>query len=234
MKITRKFTQSGKGAYSNIEFTKRSSVIRNPDGSKVFEMTDIDIPAGWSQVATDIIAQKYFRKAGVPSATVKVKEKGVPSWLLRSVPAEGADLDVGERDSREVFDRLAGCWTYWGWKYKYFDAEADAEAFRDELAYMLARQMAAPNSPQWFNTGLNWAYGITGPSQGHYYVDPDTGKLVSSSDAYTHPQPHACVSGDTLVLTSAGILTMREIVAGDRTDLSVFDGRSWAKERTSI
>jgi ribonucleoside-diphosphate reductase alpha chain len=229
MKITRKFTQSGRGAYSNIEFTKRSSVIRNPDGSKVFEMTNIDIPAGWSQVATDIIAQKYFRKAGVPSATVKVKEKGLPSWLLRSVPAEGADLDVGERDSREVFDRLAGCWTYWGWKYKYFDTEADAEAFRDELAYMLARQMAAPNSPQWFNTGLNWAYGITGPSQGHFYVDPDTGKLVSSSDAYTHPQPHACVAGDTLVLTSEGLLTMREIVEGDRTDLSVFDGQRWAK-----
>ncbi|MCX6019748.1 MAG: vitamin B12-dependent ribonucleotide reductase [Chloroflexi bacterium] len=192
MKITRRFTQSGENSYSKIEFVKRSSVIRNPDGSKVFEMTDIDIPAGWSQVATDIIAQKYFRKGGVPSATVRVKEKGVPAWLQRSVPSEGADLDVGERNSREVFDRLAGCWTYWGWKYKYFDTEEDAQAFHDELAYMLARQMAAPNSPQWFNTGLNWAYGITGPSQGHFYVDPDTGKLVQSSDAYTHPQPHAC------------------------------------------
>jgi ribonucleoside-diphosphate reductase alpha chain len=229
MKITRRFTQSGKGPYSSIEFTKRSSVIRNPDGSKVFEMTDIDIPAGWSQVATDIIAQKYFRKAGVPSATTKVKEKGVPAWLQRSVPADGADHDFGERDSRQVFDRLAGCWTYWGWKYKYFDSEADAEAFFDELAYMLARQMAAPNSPQWFNTGLNWAYGITGPSQGHFYVDPDSGKLVQSSDAYTHPQPHACVAGDTLVLTNEGLFLIRDIVENNRTDLSVFDGQAWAK-----
>jgi ribonucleoside-diphosphate reductase alpha chain len=192
MKITRRFTKAGDGPYANITFSKRSSVIRNPDGSTVFEMNDIDIPENFSQVATDIIAQKYFRKAGVPSATTRVKEKGVPGWLQRSVPAKDAMPNQGERDSRQVFNRLVGCWTYWGWKYKYFDTEEDAKAFYDELCYMLAKQMAAPNSPQWFNTGLNWAYGITGPSQGHYYIDPDSKKLAASSDAYTHPQPHAC------------------------------------------
>ncbi|GIV85161.1 MAG: hypothetical protein KatS3mg052_2168 [Candidatus Roseilinea sp.] len=192
MKITRRFTRAGESPYADIQFVKRSSVIRNPDGSAVFEMHDIDVPEHFSQVATDILAQKYFRKAGVPNATVRVRERGVPDWLQRSVPAKGATLDHGERDSRQVFNRMAGCWTYWGWKHKYFDTEADARAFYDELCYMLAKQMAAPNSPQWFNTGLNWAYGITGPSQGHYYVDPHTGKAKRSEDAYTRPQPHAC------------------------------------------
>ncbi|PJF47829.1 MAG: ribonucleoside-diphosphate reductase, adenosylcobalamin-dependent [Candidatus Thermofonsia Clade 3 bacterium] len=192
MKITRRFTRAGESPYADIQFVKRSSVIRNPDGSAVFEMHDIDVPEHFSQVATDILAQKYFRKAGVPSATVRVRERGVPDWLQRSMPAKGATLDHGERDSRQVFNRMAGCWTYWGWKHKYFDTEDDARAFYDELCYMLAKQMAAPNSPQWFNTGLHWAYGITGPSQGHYYVDPQTGKAKRSEDAYTHPQPHAC------------------------------------------
>lgn len=192
MKITRRFTRAGESPYADITFVERSSIIRNPDGSTVFEMNDVKVPEHFSQVATDIIAQKYFRKAGVPSATVRVRERGVPDWLQRSVPAPDADLHHGERDSRQVFNRLAGCWTYWGWKYHYFDTEADARAFYDELCYMLARQMAAPNSPQWFNTGLNWAYGITGPAQGHYYVDPTTGKVKRSEDAYTHPQPHAC------------------------------------------
>jgi ribonucleoside-diphosphate reductase alpha chain len=199
MKIFRVFTSEGKDPFSYFNFVKRSSEIRNHDGSIVFKMDDIYVPEHWSQVATDIIAQKYFRKAGVPKLLKKVKEKGVPSWLQAST----ADIDrlqelpendryTSEKDSRQVFHRLAGTWTYWGWKAKYFDTEEDAKAFYDELAFMLANQMAAPNSPQWFNTGLNWAYGITGPSQGHYYVDFETGQLVKSTDAYTHPQPHAC------------------------------------------
>ncbi len=191
MKIERRFTQSGKDPFESIRFVKRSSTIRNPDGSVVFEMQDIFVPEHWSQVAVDVLAQKYFRKAGVPSKTVRVREKGVPEWLQRSVPAKDATFG-SETDSRQVFHRLAGTWTYWGWKHGYFDTEEDARAFYDELRYMLAMQMAAPNSPQWFNTGLHWAYGITGPSQGHYYVDPKTKKLVASEDAYSHPQPHAC------------------------------------------
>jgi ribonucleoside-diphosphate reductase alpha chain len=132
----------------------------------------------WRQVASDILAQKYFRKAGVPAKLKPVEENTVPSWLWRQEADEKAlaklpeDERYGsEMDSRQVFDRLAGTWTYWGWKGGYFDTEADAQAFFDELRFMLATQKVAPNSPQWFNTGLHWAYGIDGPSQGHYYVD---------------------------------------------------------------
>jgi ribonucleoside-diphosphate reductase alpha chain len=199
MRIERLFTEPGKSPYDAILFRESASEIRNPDGSVVFRLESFTVPAHWSQVAGDILAQKYFRKAGVPTVTRKVEESTVPSWLWRSVP----DLDVlealpeevrfgGETDARQVFDRLAGTWTYWGWKARYFSTEEDASAFFDELRYMLLMQMGAPNSPQWFNTGLHWAYGIDGPSQGHYYADFVTGEIKASGSAYEHPQPHAC------------------------------------------
>jgi ribonucleoside-diphosphate reductase alpha chain len=171
MKIERYFTSAIGGAYEGIEFTPRTSEIRNPDGSRVFHMEGVMVPSTWSQVATDIIAQKYFRKAGVP----------------RTDGSEGS-----ETDSRQVFHRLAGCWRYWGEKHGYFDSSEDAQAFYDELCHMLATQKAAPNSPQWFNTGLYFAYGIEGVPQGHYFVDPTTGSLERSKNAYERPQPHAC------------------------------------------
>jgi ribonucleoside-diphosphate reductase alpha chain len=199
MRIERRFTKAGQSPYADIDFRKATSEIRNPDGSIVFRLADIGVPAQWSQVATDILAQKYFRKAGVPARLKKVEENSVPSWLWRSVADTEAleTLPEAERygsegDARQVFNRLAGTWTYWGWKGDYFTSEEDARAFYDELCYMLAMQMAAPNSPQWFNTGLHWAYGIDGPSQGHYYVDHETGKLTRATSAYEHPQPHAC------------------------------------------
>ncbi len=199
MKIDRRYTEAGKSAYDAIAFRKATSEIRNPDGSVVFRLADIDVPAQFSQVASDILAQKYFRKAGVPARLKKVEENDVPSFLWRSVADEAAlaklpeDERTGsEMDARQVFDRLAGTWTYWGWKGGYFASEKDAAAFRDELAYMLATQKVAPNSPQWFNTGLFWAYGIDGPGQGHYYVDYRTGELTRSTSSYEHPQPHAC------------------------------------------
>ncbi|GLQ26871.1 vitamin B12-dependent ribonucleotide reductase [Sulfitobacter pacificus] len=201
MKIERKFTKAGTDAYAELDFISTVSEIRNPDGSIVFKLDNVEVPASWSQVASDVIAQKYFRKAGVPSAVTKVKEKGVPAFLWRSVPAEGATMG-GETSSKQVFDRLAGAWTYWGWKGGYFTTEADAQAYFDEMRHMLASQRAAPNSPQWFNTGLHWAYGIDGPAQGHYYVDYKTGKLTRSKSSYEHPQPHACFIqsvGDDLV-----------------------------------
>ena len=200
MKFKRYYTQSSWSTpFDKIEFDTRTSEIKNPDGSTVFKMEDVIVPSTWSQVATDIIAQKYFRKAGIPAKLKKIPEKGVPEWLQASEPDYETMKGLSEeekfgheRDSRQVFNRLAGCWTYWGWKHDYFDSEDDAKIFYSELSYMLAKQMAAPNSPQWFNTGLHWAYGINGPAQGHYYVDGKTGKLNRSKDAYSHPQPHAC------------------------------------------
>jgi ribonucleoside-diphosphate reductase alpha chain len=199
MKIERSFTKAGKDAYDALDFVHTSSEIRNPDGTIVFKLDGVEVPSTWSQVASDVIAQKYFRKAGVAAALKKVREKGVPSFLWRSVPDEDALADLpkderfaGETSSKQVFDRLAGAWTYWGWKGGYFTSEDDARAYFDEMRYMLATQRAAPNSPQWFNTGLHWAYGIDGPSQGHYYVDYKSGKLTKSDSAYEHPQPHAC------------------------------------------
>jgi ribonucleoside-diphosphate reductase alpha chain len=199
MRIQRRFTKDGQVPYEGLAFRSVTSEIRNPDGSVVFRQEGIEVPAAWSQVASDILAQKYFRKAGVPRAVRRVDEEGVPSWLWRSVPDEAAlaKLPEGQRtgsesSAKEVFHRLAGTWTYWGWKGGYFDSEEDARAFYDEHCFMLASQKCAPNSPQWFNTGLHWAYGIDGPGQGHFYVDHATGELVQSSSAYEHPQPHAC------------------------------------------
>ncbi|MCF6233600.1 MAG: vitamin B12-dependent ribonucleotide reductase [Rhodobacteraceae bacterium] len=192
MKIERKFTKAGQDAYSDLDFVLATSEIRNPDGTVVFRQEEIEVPARWSQVASDVIAQKYFRKAGVPERLKPVPEKDVPEFLWRSVP-DGVDVGTGgEVSSKQVFDRLAGAWTYWGWKGGYFTKEADARAYFDEMRYMLAAQMAAPNSPQWFNTGLHWAYGIDGPAQGHHYVDDKTGKLTKSKSSYERPQPHAC------------------------------------------
>ena len=217
MKIERFGTDAGSDAYAGIDFKTIVSEIRNPDGSIVFHLGDVEAPKKWSQVACDVLAQKYFRKAGVPVALRRVKEKGVPEFLWPSVPDEKAlaklpedERMTGERSARQVFDRLAGAWAYWGWKGGYFTAESDARAYYDEMRVMLASQKAAPNSPQWFNTGLHWAYGIDGPSQGHFYVDYQTGKMVRATSSYEHPQPHACfiqsVTDD--LVTEGGIMDL--------------------------
>ncbi len=225
MRIERRYTTAGVDPYSLIEWRKGVSEIKNPDGSVVFQMEGIEVPAAWSQVAVDVLAQKYFRKAGVAYRLTKVSEDGVPAWLQRSIAdktvSEFEQKHGSETSAKQVFDRLAGCWTYWGWKGGYFSpgtmsmfisrkdlddsAEENARAFFDELRFMLATQMFAPNSPQWFNTGLHWAYGIDGPAQGHFYVDeaiytahqnddryPDSLAVVPSRSAYERPQPHAC------------------------------------------
>jgi ribonucleoside-diphosphate reductase alpha chain len=183
VKIDRRFTKAGESPYAGMDFVKRTSEIKNPDGSTVFKLEGIDVPDHWSQVATDIIAQKYFRKAGVPQSDAD----GNPV-----VDADGKPVTGGETDSRQVFLRLAGCWRHWGQKAGYFDTPEDADAFQAELQFMLAKQVCAPNSPQWFNTGLNWSYGIEGPPQGHSYVDEKTGELKQAESAYGRPQPHAC------------------------------------------
>ncbi len=191
MKFQRLFTEKNQNPYTNITFRRADSEIRNPDGSIVFQMKGFEVPVEWSQVACDVLAQKYFRKAGVPETLQSVREKGVPEWLLPHRAAPGAKMG-GETGARQVFDRIVGTWTYWGWKGGYFDGEDDARTFFDEMRYMMCRQVGAPNSPQWFNTGLHWAYGIDGPGQGHFYVDHTDGKSHPSNSAYERPQPHAC------------------------------------------
>ncbi len=183
LSINRVFTTPGSDPLEEVRYEKRTSRIKNTDGSIVFEMQDAEIPATWSQVATDIVVSKYFRKAGVP----QFDAQGVMQKDAQGNPILGPEKSV-----KQVVRRLAGCWRHWGETYKYFETSQDAQAFEDELSYMLVHQMVAPNSPQWFNTGLHYAYGITGPAQGHYYCDPVTGEVKKSEDAYTHPQPHAC------------------------------------------
>lgn len=181
--IQRVFTKDNADPYSTVEYELRSSTIRNPDGSVVFDLKNVEVPKFWSQVATDILAQKYFRKAGVP----QYNNDGTPK-----LDENGKQVTGSETSVKQVVKRMANCWRYWGEKYGYFSSPIDAQIFEDEIAYMLLHQMAAPNSPQWFNTGLALQYNITGTSQGHSYVDPLTTQLMTSIDAYTHPQSHAC------------------------------------------
>ena len=183
MKFARRFTVAGRDPYEGIEWETRTSEIRNPDGEVIFKLDQVHVPSTWSSVSTDVLAQKYFRRAGVPQEN----DAGKP--LLDE---DGNQVLGGETDARQVFHRLAGCWTEWGKRYGYFDRASDAKAFYDELCRMLADQRCAPNSPQWFNTGLHHAYGIDGPAQGHSYVDPETGRVRKSKSAYERPQPHAC------------------------------------------
>ncbi|MDP8958431.1 MAG: vitamin B12-dependent ribonucleotide reductase [Actinomycetota bacterium] len=181
--ISRRFTKTGEDPYESVEWVKRDARITNPDGSVVFEMHDAEVPAQWSQVATDVAVSKYFRKAGVPQFDGDGKQ------LLDE---EGNPALGQEHSVRQVVKRLAGAWRWWGEQNGYFAFIKDAQAFEDEIAYMLLHQIGSPNSPQWFNTGLNWAYGLTGPAQGFWYVDPQTEQAVESQDAYSRPAPHAC------------------------------------------
>jgi len=230
MKISRKFTVAGRDPFASVEWVKRSSKISNPDGSIVFKMDDAEVPATWSQLATDIMVSKYFRKAGVPQegakgstgletgATKTGSSTGLETGATKTGSSTGletgatrtgssAGLEAGathgsatkagvttgpEKSARQVIHRLAGCWRHWGETHGYFDSAGDAQAFYDELCHMMVHQMCAPNSPQWFNTGLHWAYGINGPAQGHWIVNPKTGQAELAADAYSHPQPHAC------------------------------------------
>ncbi len=201
LSVRRMFTTPGSDPLEEVTYELRTSRIKNTDGSVVFEMENAEIPADWSQVATDIVVSKYFRKAGVP-------QRDANGNLLKD--ANGETVTGPERSVKQVVRRLAGCWRFWGEKHGYFATTQDAQAFEDELSYMLVHQMAAPNSPQWFNTGINYAYDITGPAQGHYYCDPVTGEVKKSEDAYTHPQPHACFiqSVDDDMVNEGGIMDL--------------------------
>ncbi|MGH7737065.1 MAG: hypothetical protein ACREMP_04260 [Candidatus Tyrphobacter sp.] len=231
--------------YYGLTFEPRTSRIVDPDGTVIFEAHDVMVPSDWNQVAVDVLAQKYCRKAGVPHVLQRIEEPGVPQWLQRSAADDAALAGLprgqqfgGERDAREVFNRLAGCWTYWGWKHSYFDSEDDARAYYDEMCAMLARQIGAPNSPQWFNTGLHWAYGISGPAQGHWYVDPLSGDLTRSTSAYEHPAPHACLPYRAPISTPDGPIPIGTIVDHQLIGLQIYDARGTtrvvAAKRTGV
>ena len=171
LQFSRRFTKEGVSVFEQFQYDYRSSVIRNPSGEVVFEMNNVEVPKQWSQIATDILAQKYFRKAGVPQP----------------------DGSTGrETSAKQVAHRMANCWKVWGERYGYFSSEKDAQIFYEELVYCILNQACVPNSPQWFNTGLHESYGIKGKPQGHYFVDALDGELKKSTSAYERPQPHAC------------------------------------------
>ncbi len=220
LKVLKYFTKISPDHYSMVDYSKRSSIIKNPDGSKVFEMHNLDIPKNWSQVATDILAQKYFRKAGVP----QLDSEGKPLFDENGEPVFGPETSL-----KQVVHRMAGCWRYWGEKHSYFASEQDAQNFYDELAYMLLEQIASPNSPQWFNTGLHWAHGINGPAQGHSFVNPVTNELEYSKDAYSRGQPHACAEYDTVLYTEEGNKCIGSVVENNLIGLRVFDGEKFVK-----
>lgn len=189
LQFSRRFTKEGVSPFDLFEYDYRSSVIKNPTGEKVFEMNNVEVPKQWSQIATDILAQKYFRKAGVPQA----------------------DGSLGrETSAKQVAHRMANCWAKWGERYGYFATPNDAKIFYDELVYSILNQSCVPNSPQWFNTGLHESYGITGKAQGHYYVDPVDNQLKKSTNAYERPQPHACfiLSVDDDLVNEGGIMDL--------------------------
>ncbi len=244
MKFRRIYSASG-DPYFGLAFEPRSSRIVDPDGTSIFEADGVMVPSGWSQVAVDVLAQKYCRKAGVPRALRRVAEAGVPEWLQSSIADDEQLAKLprneqfgGELDARDVFNRLAGCWTYWGWKHDYFDSADDARVYYDEMCAMLARQIGAPNSPQWFNTGLHWAYGISGPAQGHWYVDAKSGELERSTSAYEHPAPHACLPYWANVSTPDGPVSIGKIVERRLIGLEVYDARGTthvvAAKRTGV
>jgi len=210
MKVERLFTEKETGPYHGITWEKRKGEIRDSEGKSVFSQDTVIVPSSWSRIAADIIAQKYFRKAGVPSDKMREWRKWSPQSDGPDGESDKPDTEGAEHDARQVFHRLAFTWMDWGKRSGYFDGEEDARAFYDETCNMLARQIAAPNSPQWFNTGLYSVYGIDGPAQGHYYFDPEKNKTVKSDSAYKRPQPHACfiLSVEDDLVNEGGIMDL--------------------------
>jgi ribonucleoside-diphosphate reductase alpha chain len=217
MEFKRWFTQENSSNIFAVDFVKTISKLKHNDGKLLYSSVEVEVPATWAQISIDILVQKYFRKSGIPVALKKVKEDGIPTWLqaseidydvLNTIPNE--DRYVGESSAKEVFRRIAGAWTYWGFKSNYFSSEQDALVFFEEVQFLLCNQIMAPNSPQWFNTGLHWAYGISGESQGHYYFNETLNEIVKSKNAYERPQPHACFiqSIDDDLVNTNGIMDL--------------------------
>lgn len=186
--IERFFVKENEDPYAGVSFSKKTAEIKTDGGDVVFRY-EATMPDSWSQNAIDIAVSKYFRKSGVP----------------KSISPDGKENDI-----RQVLDRLANAWKTFGLKYGYFKTDDEAKVFYDEVVYMLIHQMASPNSPQWFNTGLENSYGIKGGEQGHYWVNPKTKIAEPTKDAYTHPQTSACFiqSIEDSLLSENGIMNL--------------------------
>lgn len=167
LQIPRRFTEVGKNPLDQVEYTKRKTVIANTDGSAVFAMENVEVPASWSQLATDIIVSKYFRKRGVGGEGGETSARQVVHRLANTIRQAGEDLGG------------------------YFASSEDADTFESELAFYLIHQHGAFNSPVWFNVGLYHQYGIEG-SGGNWYWNPATDKIEETANAYQHPQASAC------------------------------------------
>lgn len=166
LKFERLFTKDLSGPYEGVHWEQRSSQIQYA-GGKTSSQIGIRAPSGWSQIAVDIMAQKYACKAKV--------HEGLP-----------------ERDIERIINRVVDCWAHWGEQMNYFETKEMKAIFSDELKYMMIHQMASPNSPQWFNTGLYHSYALRGDCQGHYYYDQESSQVVELEGAYERPQAHAC------------------------------------------
>ena len=198
MKIERIFTRAGSSPYDGNEhyppvtFDVRDSSVVDRDGTVMREFKNVEVPAAWSQISVDMLVTKYFRKSGVPDDLVKKNYHGIPGWLQPSIPRDAGAKHLGsETSAKQVFARLAGAWTFEGLQAGYFGTNEDASAFHDELIYILATQRAAPASPQWFNTGLWWAYGIEGDASGLWRAGKE-GVAKEQPNSYRHPMVHAC------------------------------------------
>ena len=181
--ITRHFTTAGDDPFASFTFVTRASRIGTTGGGSVFDMSAVEVPDTWDQVATDILASKYFRKTGVPQCD----DTGAPR-----LDEAGNQVLGSETSIKQTALRLANAWRIWGERGGYFATPADAAAYRDEMAYMLTAQMAAPNSPAWFNVGIFEAYGIIQDPDGSWYYDGDAELAKESTHRYERAAVNAC------------------------------------------
>ena len=237
MHFDRVYTDGVTSPFDMVKWENRTVEIREENGNLVFVQTDVEVPDFWDEVATSMLANKYFRRAKVPAETVKVPEQGVFDQFCRSIPKEGTTFG-GEHSLRQVAHRLVGNWVYWMCRENHFDTEDDANVFYDEMIHILINQIAEPNSPQFFNTGLGWAYGNNNNYDGYYFVDEKTGKALeyekNREAAICRQQAQACVAGDTRILTDAGWIQVKDLVNGKVKAKTVWDGEEWTDIKASI
>lgn len=179
MRIERLYTRIGGDAYDGIGFKSVSVDLRGADGMLDMAEVTLEVPETWSRPAIETLAQRFLAKSVVPAALTAVRDDTLPQWLWAQRPDEKAlealspaERWMDETSAKQLFDRVAGAWTYWGWRAGRFDQEEDAATFYDEMRHLMAGQRFLPAGPQLRATGLNWAYGAEGHSGG-YVTDLD-------------------------------------------------------------